>query len=107
MNEPIFRLNEKIIDAGNMGGNLTSVTLDVSEIRQMGIQEIYSGSPTGSLVIQSSNDGSNWFTEDTNSISSSGNKMVKLTNIGYKYIRATYTASGGSGSLTIYAAGKI
>lgn len=94
------------INAGNVATNLSTGAIEVAEVKQLAIHEIYTGSPSGNLLVQSSNDAVNWFTEDTNALSASGNKMVKLSNAGYRYLQVSWTA-GGTGSLDVYVSGKI
>ena len=102
---PIFSLNQKVIDVGDMSGNLFSTIVDLGEIVHYSVQEIYSGSPVGSILIQASNDGASFSTIDTNAISTSGSKMFN-SEAGFRYLKVSYTFGSGTGSLSVYVAGK-
>lgn len=108
---PIQKLNTKVIDAGDMSGNITSSSLDVREVIRLCIQASWSGTaPVGTLHVQGSNDNINF--NDDPEISPSaisgntGSALVKINNCSYPYLRLSYTFTSGVGSLTGIVSGK-
>lgn len=100
-------INVKAFDAVDMTANRVSSVIDISELVGFAAHEIYTGSPTGTLVVEGSNDGTNFVTVDTNSLTgSAGQKLVEKDRAHWRYIRVSYTFSSGTGSLTVYVSGK-
>jgi len=102
---PIHLLNKKIIDAVSVAGDTTSDSLEVKEAVSIAVQAIWAGSsPSGTVSIQASNDGTNFKELSGGSITVSGNTGNDLKNFadcGFAYLRAVYTHSSGSGTLTV------
>lgn len=107
----------KLIDAGDMSGNLTAVVANgvfqngVLYLDNIGFQYIWTGTPTGTIALQFSQDGTNWTTmvlspAITQPAGSAGNDGSNVNQFPYKYIRVTYTRSSGSGSLTVWMSAK-
>lgn len=95
---------------GNMSASsCTSDVLRIDDLHDVAIHVRWSGSScSGSLVTEASNDGANFATLDTLSISTdTGNKMYNYSRAGYSYVRCTYTRSAGTGSLYIIMNGKV
>lgn len=65
------------------------------------------GTHVGTLKIQVSNDGSNWVDVSGLSVAvasgTANNDMLVLQTDGSKYARAAYTATSGTGTLTVIA----
>jgi hypothetical protein len=91
-----------------MAGTLTSSDIDVREVKTGSVQAVYTGSPTGSLTINVSNDPTNlgYTTLYTQAISAAGSYFQPLADVGYCYIQIKYTPSGGTGTLNVKIAGK-
>lgn len=94
--------------AGDMSGNLTSNSQGLIFMLSASIQAVWTGSPTGNLSIQISNDNINWstYTGSSTAVSGAGNFMWNLLTTPYPWVRVIYTASGGTGSLNISVNGK-
>lgn len=99
----------KIVTGGDMSGNITSKVMDLGQVQQAAaIQSVFSGSPAGSLKLQISNDiiavSSDPNTGVTNwddygnayTIAAAGSYTFNIGNIGYRWARLVFTASGGS-----------
>lgn len=105
--DPIFSLNKLVISAGDMSSDITSPSLDIAEVGGFAVHNIWTGSPTGNIIVQASNDDSNWFNVDTQAAGgSAGNDIVNIDGAHYRYVRVFYDATSGSGSLNSYISGK-
>lgn len=96
---------KEIISAGNVANNLTSETIDLRFNYGVFIQASFTGSPSGTVVLQGSNDESNWSTLDSVSISGTTLLSINKDAIYSPYIRV-YKAAGGTGSMTVTASIK-
>jgi len=104
---PIFILNTQISNAVSLGSSFNSSTVDISEVIGYAVQLTYTGTPTGSLTINASNDGTNFFTVATVTLTgSAGTNVQNFTQAHYKYVRISYTFTSGAGTLTAYVSGK-
>jgi hypothetical protein len=111
----VYRQGGKLIDGGDMSGNITSDIMDIQGCTVAGV-EYYAASAThvGTLQIQESISGDNWtdveFTDGTTAkTAASGSAfsgLVNLPGLGGKFLRVTYTFSSGVGSLDVYAIRK-
>lgn len=93
-------LNEVLISAGDMSGNLSAVQR-LDHVAGFAVQISWSGtSPVGTFKLQGSNDGSTWTYLTSQTISVSGNSGSGLLNYAdsmFQQVKAVYTASSGSG----------
>lgn len=108
----------KIIDAGNMAGNLDSGIINsavgdssVSFLDNIGFQFIWTGTPAGTIQVMASIDGVIFdalvFSPTISQpAGSSGHGLANVNQFPYKWIKVTYTASSGTGSLTVWLAAK-
>ncbi len=95
---------ETIISAGDMSlASLTSTTINLDFKLIVAIQAVYTGSPVGTLKLQGSIGGTSWsdISGSSTAITTSGDVLYNITDIGYRYIRAVYTKTSGTGSLTV------
>jgi hypothetical protein len=102
--------SKKIVDAVSMAANINSTGVDLQGLTEYSIQAVYSGSPTGTLKLQISNDlvsdaslVTNWtdYTGSSVAISAAGNTMYKIDRSGERWARLVYTFSSGSGTLNV------
>ena len=101
------RIATKTIDifsSADMSGTLTSQSVPVQYESNIGIQLVFTGSPTGTFTVQASNDNLNWetmtFSEGAISASGSGSShALSVKGFGFKWIRVVYTFSSGTGVL--------
>lgn len=114
-------VNEVLISAGDMSGNLTSIALLLDQDIGFAITAICTGSPVGTFKLQGSTDhgavvpntapavdSASWndISGSSQSISASGNVTWNFNGVFYKWVRVIYTASSGSGSVTATANAK-
>jgi hypothetical protein len=114
-----------IISAGNMAGNITSSVVQMQMVDDIALQFDWTGSPVGSIAVQVSlnysvdpggavlNPGT-WATLPSSAFTGTYPVPGTTTTPGYLEVplsssiamRVVYTASSGTGSLTVLAAGK-
>lgn len=103
--------NEAIFSAVSLGASANSAAIDSSFVLSVSIQAVVSssaGSPVGTLKLQGSNDQpqtggpSNWsdIASATVSVNDDGTYLIGKTDICHQYIRAVYTRTSGTGSMT-------
>lgn len=103
--------------SGTASGTVTSNGIDLSQIYAYSVHGVWTAGGTGSIVLQGSNDnvidalatnqGSNvvnWTAVPggTVAVSGSGSTLLNFDGIGYHWVRAQYTAAGGTaGTMTL------
>lgn len=110
--------NEKtypIITSQSMAVSIASLPVNLQFYVFFSIQALWTGTPTGTLLVQISNDDPNivtplnWSTYTGSSQSltgSAGDFMWNFFPTGYNWARLIYTASSGSGTLNARVAAK-
>lgn len=93
----------QLINAGDMSGNITSPSQQVTFMINACVQAVYAGSPTGTLKLQISNDNVNWtdYSGSSQAISAAGSFAYLLADIGYPWLRVVYTFTSGTGTLNV------
>jgi hypothetical protein len=109
--KPFLSFNENIVSSGNMTGNITSSSHDVSEVHDISIQAVWDGvAPVGDTAVEYSLDDIT-YTRDPDSIlavsGATGSNFYNIAHTGFKYIRLVYIFTGGSGTLNVKISGKI
>lgn len=109
MSEPVHLLNDPIVVNGDMSGNINSSPTNLNECVSYSIQAVMTGSPTGTIELQASNDNVkssaeapvNWttITESEADITAAGTYMVNVELPSYSWVRLVYTRTGGNGSM--------
>lgn len=96
----------KMIDAGDMSGNIVSETVNVQNMDLAGIHVSWSGSsPVGTITVQARNGAADsWydltFPAPISVSGNTGDHQIVLASLPFTDIQLTYTASSGSGDLT-------
>ena len=97
--------------AGDMTQTLTSASTDIRFLDDIVIYFNFTGTPTGTFGVQVSPDNSAWYdltlVPTPTASGSAGNARISMYQLPDHYIRAKYTPSSGSGSLTVTIAGKM
>ena len=95
--------DHKVIDTGDISGDLTSSETNCEHLDRVSYFLNWSGvSPVGTITVEVSPDGSNWFELDLGSISisgNSGNHTIFITETDFKSIRLQYVSTSGTGTL--------
>lgn len=99
---PIQLFHTTAISAVSMGTDITSSSINVDEAYHAAVHWVYASgaAPTGSLIIQASNDNTNWFVVSTTAITDNGNTLINLPSIGYSWLRLFWDYTSGTGTLT-------
>lgn len=90
----------ELISAADVSANIESDVIDLRFNLGVYIQASFTGSPSGSVVLQASNDQSNWSTLDTVSISGTTLLSINKPDIYAPYVRVI-KASGGTGTMSV------
>jgi len=86
-------------------GAQTFGPFDCTHMGYAAIQATATGTPTGTLTIQASNDGVNYGTiigVAAITVNAAGTQNLNLPNIGHKYLQAVYAGSGAGTLLVIF-----
>lgn len=105
-------LGHKVIDAGDMSGNLTGSETNVTQLDNIGYIAEWSGtSPVGVLSVEVQSGPSGWAALDFGSpLAVSGNTgslIINVNQLPFEKIRVVYTATSGTGSLTVTLSSKV
>ena len=112
----------QILTNGDMSADVASYGIDLNQHVLYSIQAVYTGTPTGTLKLQISNDivkvgiGNdqaanvvNW-TDYTNSpvflTGTSGDFVWNVFDVGYRWVRLVYVHSAGTGTINATFSGK-
>lgn len=109
MSSPLIHFNQRVIADGSMGGNLSTSSIEVSEVALGSVHAIWSAgsTPVGDLIVSGSNDNSTFTTISTDAVSgNSGSLLKRLGSIDFAYLKVSYTRTSGSGTLNVYVCGK-
>jgi hypothetical protein len=108
-------LNDQLFTAANNATNQSSSAIDTSFILWVSFQLVVTGSsPNGTIKLQCSNDKppayytpasflpTNWndIPNTTVSVSATGTYVIPKTEISYQWVRAVWTHSSGTGTIT-------
>lgn len=104
-----------IATALSLAGNAHSIGVDVRSYSNLSIQAIWTGTPTGTIQVQVSDDivpasqsgdpaanvvnWSNYTGQSSALAGAAGSTLFQLFNAGYSWVRLNYTFTSGTGSL--------
>jgi hypothetical protein len=113
---PTHVLNVAIVTNANMTSTITStpINLDANDIVSFSIQASYTGSPSGTIELQSSNDNPTigtpvvWttITDSVASVSAAGTYQLNYDTPAFSWVQLVYIPNGGSGTLNARINGK-
>ncbi len=110
-----------IATAADMSADIASDGQDLNQVYTYSIQAVYTGAPVGTLQLEISNDNPyipssgnpavnvvNWipYSGSTVAVSGAGSFMWNVLTTGNRWVRVTYTATSGTGSLDLRYSGK-
>lgn len=100
-----------IITSGDMSGDLTSTVSNIQYMDNIGIQLVWTGTPTGDFTVDVSVDQVTWtsltLSPSPAATGAADNIYIDVNQISAPYIRVTYTATSGSGTLNAKITGKM
>jgi hypothetical protein len=89
--------------------SVSSIGYDLGDLASFSVQGVFSGSNVaGTLKLQCSNDNTTWVDvpSASTSITSSADEVFNISNAQYRYVRASWTYSSGTGNITCYFVAK-
>ena len=113
------RVNRKVFDAADMSiASVTGSDIDCEGLELLGFQFSWTGTPTGTLTFEASNDFdrqrptlATWtaISPDaavTNPVGGAGATLARFSLFAFKNLRPVYTRISGSGALTCWVMAK-
>lgn len=91
---------DTIIDAADVSVDATSPVIDFRYLYGFAVSATFTGAPTGTVIIQGSNDQTNWTPIATLTISGTTAQYDNKDAIYWPYIRA-FKAAGGTGTVKV------
>ena len=100
-----------IVASGNMSSNVTSAATDCLSFSAVGIQVVWTGTPTGTFDVLASIDGTHYSSLGLSSLpapaGSGGSGLIPLAYpFPYRYVELKFTRVSGAGSLNAYLVAK-
>lgn len=95
-----------LANAQSGASTITGTGVNIQWLDNLGFEFVWTGTLTGTLEIDVSNDNSNWvlFAPDlsiTNPAGSASSSVTLIKNCPFAWVRFKYTASSGTGNLTV------
>lgn len=106
---PKLSFNDLYVAAGDMSADITqSPSTFVGEVEHVAVHAVWTGtSPVGNLIVQGSNDNTNFTQISTDAVSgNSGSIMKNMPSVGYVFLRVFYDVTSGTGTLNVRISGK-
>lgn len=97
-------INTLYIPATSMTANITGSAIDTTDASHISFEAVWTGTPTGTLSAQGSNDSANWVNLANSSLALSGTASSTIFECYapvFRYIRYVYTFTSGTGSLSV------
>ena len=92
-----------IVVNGDMSTTITSSDTTIKYTDNVGIQAVFTGTPTGTFSVQVSNDQVNWdsitFSSAPVAVGAAGSVYMDVNQMSAPYIRLVYTPVSGNGTL--------
>jgi len=99
-----------LLTDGDMSGNLTSDSVDVTYTDNVGFQLTFTGTPTGTFSCEGTIDETNWsalsFSSTPQAVGTADTHLLNINQIPYKKLRVKYTRTSGTGTLNVYVMSK-
>ena len=95
---------EKYIDAESVGSNIVGDSIAMKGWDVVSMQDVWTGTPTGIIDMEVSNNNEDWTKVNINGDNPSGSADSSVLELetGARYVRAVYTATSGSGTLSVH-----
>lgn len=95
-----------LIDSESMASDLETEAVNLNGVGSYSIQAIWSAgtSPVGTLTLKGSNDGLTFSSIYSTPVAgNTGEILVNIEKPAYAHFKVTYVATGGTGTLNVYA----
>jgi hypothetical protein len=102
-------LDKTLLTAQDASINLVTAGVDLGNITNYSFAAAFSsGTLAGTFKLQVSNDGTNYvdLSGATDTIAAGAYSVINVSEAGYRYVRASWTNTGGSGNITVTFIGK-
>lgn len=107
MQSPVFNINKFLFSSEPMGSTIESSIVDIGELSGYCIHAIWTGTPSGVITIEASNDGINFVSQNSQATGgAAGQHLHNVANVHYRYIKVVFTHAASTGNLTVYCSGK-
>lgn len=81
--------------------DITTPAIDLGDVKEFSAHAVFSGSDlAGALIVQYSNDESNWVQESSTAVTSAADKMLEKTMFA-RFVRFFWDYTSGTGNLTL------
>lgn len=104
---PTVQMNAQAVSSTSV---YTTSALDISSFQSFSYQAVWTGTPTGAILVLVSNDGVNFkdlgASVSPNPSGSADGTMIHCYGVPAKWAKLQYTNASGSGTLTVTAVGK-
>jgi len=97
-------INVSYISAATMNANITGPAIDTTDLSHISFEAVWTGTPTGTLSAQGSNDSSNWVNLANSSLALAGTASSTIYECYapvFRYIRYVYTFTSSTGTLNV------
>ena len=99
----------RLLTSQAMASDFQSSVTNVQFMDRVSYSVVWTGSAVGTLIVQSSLDGTNWTDLDMNQIvmaNADDTAVIDIAATGIPQLRLSYTATSGTGSLDAYVSAK-
>lgn len=100
--------SNKLLEDGDMAATITTDSVSLAEKTQYALHAVFTGSPVGTLTVETSIDGTTYDTlaDSSTAVSAAGSQMFNIIAAGYLWARLKYTRTSGTGTLNVFASVK-
>ena len=100
--------NDGYITGGDLSANIVGADLDVRESRMVSFVATFTGTATGSLVVEASNDnGATYAVISTDALAAPGSLAKNFETQGFGFMRMNFTFTAGTGALEVNTGIKV
>lgn len=94
-----------VVTAGDMSGSITSAVTNVSYTDNVGYHCVWTGTPTGTITVEATIDGTNWdsltLSPTISLTGSASSTLISLNQLPYESVRLKYNRTSGTGTLNV------
>lgn len=98
--------NTHQISAGAMTADIVPSAIDAGYADIIGVFCVWTGTPAGNILVQVSNDNSNWITVKTQAAGGAAGSLNYEPPANYVFYRVKYQFTSSTGTLDVYVSGK-
>lgn len=95
------------VSNASMAAEIISPVTAMTELDNISMQAVFSGSPTGTMTTEGSLDKITWNAFTTLAITGAGSELFDLNQLSFPYVRLHYVPTSGTGTLNVLVSGKM